>query len=187
MQELYELANPAEANADHVARVCRQCHTQFRAYFRGGRFLNLEALEQEARIVQADLLTELRYRLPRRPGESLEPGCAWTGASVPSTHQADAIAVREETTVGNSASLRTLDEYCYEQRRRSGLDDHRSAPQQNCGFRVQGIANSGHRNSSEGNNAGVRRGQQEETARLCWFCRKPGHFSLLCTENMRTT
>ncbi|XP_077544871.1 uncharacterized protein LOC144158085 [Haemaphysalis longicornis] len=113
MQELYERADPAAADADKVARACRQCHPRFRPHLRGRSFPNLEALAQEARIVQADLLAELRYRLPPRPGESLEPGCAWSGAPVPSAHQAERMTVRQETAVGNSATLRALDPYSY--------------------------------------------------------------------------
>ncbi|XP_077539945.1 uncharacterized protein LOC144152525 [Haemaphysalis longicornis] len=79
MQELYERADSAAADADKVARVCRQCHPRFRPYLRGQSFCNLEALAQEARVIQVDLLAELRYRLPPRSEESLEPGCAWSG------------------------------------------------------------------------------------------------------------
>ncbi|KAH9374711.1 hypothetical protein HPB48_004280 [Haemaphysalis longicornis] len=75
--------------------------------------------------------------LPPRSGESLEPGCAWSGASVPSTHQTETMAVRQEKTADNSATLRALDPYSYEERRRSELDDRRSAPRQNAGFRGQ--------------------------------------------------
>lgn len=129
MQELYERADPEAADAVKVARVCRQCHPRFRPYLRGRSFRNLEALAQEARVIQADLLAELHYRLPPRPEESLEPGCAWSG----------------------------------------------------------GGADNGPTNSSVGSNAGDGRGRQDETARLCWFCRKPGHFSRQCPEKMRST
>lgn len=75
MQELYERAGQEAAGTIKVARACRQCHSHFRLYLRGQSFLKLEALAQEARVVQADLLAELAYRLPPRPQESLELGC----------------------------------------------------------------------------------------------------------------
>lgn len=184
MQELYERADPEAADADKVARVCRQCHPRFRPYLRGRSFRNLEALAQEARVVQADLLAELRYRLPPRPGESLEPGCAWSGASEPSAHQAETMAVRQEKTAENSAILRALDPYAYEQRRRSGLDERRSTPRQNAAFRGQRGADNNPPNLSGGSGGGLR---QDDAARLCWSCHRPGHLSRQCPENRRST
>ncbi|KAH9378675.1 hypothetical protein HPB48_003190 [Haemaphysalis longicornis] len=187
MQQLYEGYEPAAADAYKVSPVCRRFHEQFRPHLRGRSFPKLEASAQEARIVQADFLVELRYRLPPRPGESLETGCAWSGAPVPSAHQAETMAVRQETTVTNFASLRALDPCSYEQSCRSRLGGRLLVPPQNGGFRGQGGGNSVHANSSGGNNAGVGRGQQDKKARLCWFCHNPGRFSRQCPENMRST
>lgn len=178
LQELYSRAEPSASNADQVSRAIRQCHPSFKPYLRGRGFDSLEALAREARVVQADLLAELRYIPPPRPEESLEPGCAWAGSRGPVPRvDAASVAVGDRRGTGEGASARALDPFAYEQRRRAGLPNCPSISPGTSGA-ARGRRGNAYR-FDRGSDSG-RRQSPGRTPPRCFKCDQPGHFKRNC-------
>lgn len=121
MQELFLLAKPMASEAEKVERVTRQAHPTFAAYLRGSQFANLNELASEAKRIQADILAARSYRPPPPAHATLEPRCAWQGASPPPMPRAAATAAYAESTEiePRDVSERALDPYSYAMRARS--------------------------------------------------------------------
>lgn len=184
IQELYSRADPAASHADQVSRVIRQCHPSFQPYLRGRSFDTVEALAREARVVQADLLAELRYAPPPRPEESLEPGCAFAGSQSPTPRveaaSVSAVVRREAREV---VSARALDPFSYEQRRRAGRENRPSSSVGAIAAGARGVPRRGDNASRFGRDE--RDGRRQSPGRRplrCFRCDQPGHIIRNCPQ-----
>ncbi|KAG0444612.1 hypothetical protein HPB47_013595 [Ixodes persulcatus] len=188
IQELYSRADPAASHSDQVSRVIRQCHPSSKPYLRGRSFDTLEALAREARVVQADLLAELRYAPPPRPEESLEPCCAFAGSQSPTprveTASVSAVVRRKAREV---VSARALDPFSYEHRRRAGRENRPSSSVGAIAAGVRGVPRRGDNASRFGRDD--RDGRRQSPGRRplrCFRCDQPGHIIRNCRSSSVT-
>lgn len=102
MQELYLLGQPNTSYREQVELVVRQSHPTFTAYFRSGKFRNLNELALEVKRVRPDILAARSYRLPSPAHQSLEPRCAGradTPSRTPQGHAASYAVSREPKAI----------------------------------------------------------------------------------------
>lgn len=187
IQELYSRADPGASEEDKVSRVIRQSHPIFRPYLRGRVFESLDALAREARVIQADLLSELQYRPPPRPEESVEPGCAWAGvcSPVPRGREVESMVVDAERRPGSAndfALPRALDPFSFEQRRRAELLVSADNGPRREGNHTQPPRSGGSRGRREA--AGATRGGERFLPR-CYGCNGLGHYKRECPHRQR--
>ncbi|XP_064482675.1 uncharacterized protein LOC135395364 [Ornithodoros turicata] len=184
LQDLYSRADPTATEEQRVARAIRQCHPRFRPYLRAHRFETLEALAQEARSIQGDLLAELQYRPPPPPELALEPRCAWSGgaASVERLH-ATGLGDNPRNSHNAESSHRALDPFLYDQRTiPAGTSLDRPVPPRSRG--QPGLAASETPRQRERHHPAP---PQPQAPNGCWNCGSPDHFRRECPRQRPNT
>ncbi|XP_064468191.1 uncharacterized protein LOC135378939 [Ornithodoros turicata] len=179
LQDLYSRAEPTATEEQRVTRAIRQCHPRYRPYLRAHRFNSLEALAQEARSIEGDLLAELDYRPPPPPELALEPRCAWS-AGAASVERPPAVGLDEPNrNYYAEPSRRAPDPFRYEQRAiPAGTSLGRPVLSHNHG-QPGYLAGETPRRPQEQRHAPR---QQRRMPAGCWTCGSPDHFRRDCPQ-----